>query len=90
MVNEVYAVAITLNIREAEVTYMYRKYWRIKELHKLNLICKETNGKIWIVLKLYRLIKEKEMSIEQVVNAVSIAIHNLLIWKVSINNSKNR
>ena len=34
--------------------------------------------------------KEKEMSIEQVVNAVSIAIHNLLIWKVSINNSKNR
>jgi hypothetical protein len=78
MINEVYAVAIALNLKKPEVTNMYREYWRIKKLHKLNLICKETNDKIWIVLKLYKeLIKKRHMSIEQVVNAVGIAIHKL-------------
>jgi hypothetical protein len=44
----------------------------------LNLIYKETNGKIWIVLKLYKeLIKQRGMSVEQVVNIVEIAIHKL-------------
>jgi cell division septum initiation protein DivIVA len=43
----------------------------------LNFIYKETNGKLWPFLKLYRLMKEKGMSIEQVVNAVEIAIHKL-------------
>jgi hypothetical protein len=56
---------------------MYREYWRLKGLHKLNLIYKETNGKLWPFLKLYRLIKEKGMGIEQVVNAVDINIHKL-------------
>ncbi len=47
-------------------------------MHILNLIYKETNGKIWIVLKLYKeLIKKRGMSIAQVVNVVEIAIHKL-------------
>ncbi|HKG42385.1 MAG TPA: hypothetical protein VKA98_09630 [Nitrososphaeraceae archaeon] len=56
---------------------MYREYWRLKGVHKLNLIYKETNGKLGPFLKLYRLMKEKGMSIEQIVNAVEIAIHKL-------------
>jgi hypothetical protein len=39
-------VTIVLNLREAEVTKMYREYWRLRGLHKLNLIYKETNGNI--------------------------------------------
>jgi hypothetical protein len=71
-------VAVALNSREPEITNMYREYWRLKGLHKLNLIYKETNSKIWIVLKLYKeLIKKRHMSIEQVVNIVDIAIHKL-------------
>jgi predicted DNA-binding protein YlxM (UPF0122 family) len=70
-------VAIALNLREPEATKLYREYWRLERLHKLNLIYKETNGKLGPFLKLYRLMKEKGMSIEQVVNSVDTAIHKL-------------
>jgi hypothetical protein len=70
-------VAIELNLREPEVNKLYREYWRRKRLHKVNLVYKATNGKLGPFLKLYRLMKEKGMSIEQVVNAVEIAIHKL-------------
>jgi hypothetical protein len=50
---------------------LYREYWRLRGLDKLNTLYKETNGKIWIVLKLYKeLIKKKVMSTEQIVNLV--------------------
>jgi hypothetical protein len=70
-------VAIALNLREPEATKLYREYWKLKGLHKLNSIYKETDGKLGPFLKLYRLSKEEGMSIEQVVNAVDIAIHKL-------------
>jgi archaellum component FlaC len=70
-------VAIVLNLRAPEVTRLYREYWELKRLHTLNSVYKETNGKLWPFLKLYRLMKEKGMNIEQVVNAVDIAIHKL-------------
>jgi transposase len=70
-------VAIILSLREPEVNKLYRGYWKLKRLDKLNSIYKETNGKLGPFLKLYRLMKEKGMSIEQVVNAVEIAIHKL-------------
>jgi hypothetical protein len=70
-------VAIVLNLREPEATKYYREYWRLKRLDKLIFIFKETNGKLGPFLKIYRLIKEKGMTIDQVVNAVDIAIHKL-------------
>jgi len=71
-------VAIALNLTEPRVSKMYREYWKLKRLDILNLIYKETNGKIWTFLKLYKeLIKKRHMSIEQVANAVDIAIHKL-------------
>ena len=70
-------VATILNLREPEVTKLYREYWRLERLHILNSIYKETNGKLSSFLKLYRLMKEKGMGIEQVVNVVDIAIHKL-------------
>jgi hypothetical protein len=71
-------VAIILNLREPEVTKLYRGYWKLKGLDKLNIIHKETNGKIWLLWKLYKqLIKKRHMSIEQVVNVVDIAVNRL-------------
>jgi hypothetical protein len=71
-------VATTMNLGQPEVTKLYREYWKLRGLDKLNSIYKETNGKIWIVLKLYKeLIKKRHMSIEEVVNAVDTAIHKL-------------
>jgi hypothetical protein len=71
-------VAIELNIRQSEATKYYREYWKLRGLDKLNTIHKETNGKIWSLWKLYQqLVKQRGMSVEQVVNAVEIAIHKL-------------
>jgi ethanolamine utilization protein EutP (predicted NTPase) len=71
-------VAIILNLPASKVSKLYREYWKLRGLDKLNTVYKETNGKIWIVLKLYKELKKKRhMSIEQVVNAVEIAIHKL-------------
>jgi DNA-binding CsgD family transcriptional regulator len=71
-------VAIALNIRQSDVTKYCREYWRLRGLHRLNLIYKETNGKVWPFWKLYRqLIKQRGMSIENVMNDIDISIHKL-------------
>ena len=71
-------VTTILNLPASNVSKLYREYWKLRGLDKLYTIYKETNGKIWIVLKLYKeLIKKRHMSIEQVANAVDIAIHKL-------------
>jgi hypothetical protein len=67
-----------LNLREPEVTTLYKEYCKLNRRDILNLIDKETNGKLGIFLKLYKqLIKKKGMTIEQVGNIVEIAIHKL-------------
>jgi predicted DNA-binding protein YlxM (UPF0122 family) len=70
-------VTIELNLPASKVTKLHREYWTLRGRDILNLIYKETNGKLGPFLKLYRLIKEKGMSIEQVANSVEIAIHKL-------------
>ena len=71
-------VAIELNIRQSEANKYYREYWKLRGLHKLTAIYIKTNGKIWLLWKLYKeLIKKGRMSIEQVANAVEIAVHKL-------------
>ena len=71
-------VANILNLPATKVSKLYREYWHLKGLHKLNLIYKETNGKLGPFLKLYKeLIKKRRMSIEQVANIVDTAIHKL-------------
>jgi hypothetical protein len=57
---------------------MYREYWKLRGLDKLNSIHKETNGNIWPLWKLYKeLIKKRGMRKEEVINAVDIAFHKL-------------
>ena len=69
-------VAITLNLGHPEVSKLYREYWKLKRLHRLYSAYIELGDEgLGDFLKLYRLMKEKGMSIEQVVNAVYAAIH---------------
>jgi hypothetical protein len=71
-------VAIELNLPASKVSKLYREYWKLKGLDKLYTIYKETNGKLWIVLKLYKeLIKKKSMNIEQAANAADTDINKL-------------
>ncbi len=71
-------VAIALNLRQPDATKLYNEYWKLKRMHVLNSIFKETNGKLGPILKLYKLlIKQRGMSIEQVVNAIDTAVNRL-------------
>jgi DNA-binding CsgD family transcriptional regulator len=47
-------VAIILNLRQPEVTKLYREYWKLRGLNILNTIYEETNGKLGTFLKLYK------------------------------------
>jgi len=50
-------VAITLNLRQAEVTEFYREYWKLKQLYDLSRVYEEIKGDIHSFVNLYRLIK---------------------------------
>ena len=83
-------VVIALNLSESKVSKMYVEYWKLKRLRPLYKIYEETKGKLGVLLKLFRLIKEKGMSIEQIVNAVEIDIHRLPYMGSCINRSNKR
>ncbi len=70
-------VAIALNLRESEATKFYKEYWKLKQLHNLNMVYEETKGDIEPFLKLYRLSKAKGMGVKQVVNLLAIANNDL-------------
>src|SRR5215217_8204711 len=71
-------VAVALNLRKPEATKLFIEYCKLKRLHILNSIFKETNGKLGPFLKLYQLMmRERGMRADQVANVVEIAIHKL-------------
>jgi hypothetical protein len=70
-------VAIALNLKESEATKFYKEYWKLKQLHNLNMAYEETRDDIEPFLKLYRLSKAKDMSVKQVVNLLTIASEDL-------------
>jgi hypothetical protein len=70
-------VAIALNLRESEATKFYKEYWKLKQLHNLNMVYEELRGDITPFLRLYRLSKAKGMGVKQVVNTLTIANNDL-------------
>jgi hypothetical protein len=70
-------VAIELNLRESEATKFCREYWKLKQLHNLNMVYAEIKDDIASFLKLYKLSKAKGMSIQQVIDVLEIANDDL-------------
>ena len=66
-------MAIELNLREAEVTELYKEYWNLKNLHDLNQVYEEIKDDIYSFAKLYKLAKEVGMNAQHVVNLLTIA-----------------
>jgi hypothetical protein len=69
-------VAIALNLSESEATKFYKEYWKLKQLHNLNMVYEELKGDIEPFLKLHKLSKAKGMGVKQVVNLLEIANNN--------------
>jgi transposase len=70
-------VAIELDLRESETIKFYREYWKLKQLHKLNMVYEETKGDIEPFLKLYKLAKRKGIGVRHVVDILAIANDDL-------------
>jgi hypothetical protein len=70
-------VAIALNLRESEATKFYKEFWKLKQLHNLNMVYEELRGDIEPLLRLYRLSKTKGIGVKQVVNLLTIANNDL-------------
>ena len=56
---------------------LYREYWKLKQLHSLNMVYEELQGDIEYFLKLHKLSKAKGMGVKQVVNLLQIANNDL-------------
>jgi effector-binding domain-containing protein len=70
-------VAIELNLRESEATKFCRDYWKLKQLHNLNMVYEDIKDDIRYFLKLYKLAKVKGMGVKQVVGVLAIANNDL-------------
>jgi hypothetical protein len=70
-------VAIALNLRESEATKFYKEYWKLRQLHNLNMVYEEIKGDIEPFLRLCRLAKRKGMGARHVINLLEIANTNL-------------
>src|SRR5215210_6226736 len=70
-------VSIALNLRESEATIFYKEYWKLKQLHNLNMVYEEIKDDIEPFLKLHKLSKAKDMGVKQVVNLIQIANNDL-------------
>jgi hypothetical protein len=70
-------VAIELNLRESEATEFYKEYWKLKQLHTLNIVYEEIEDDIGYFVKLYKLSKAKGMDVQQVIDVLAIGDNDL-------------
>ena len=70
-------VAIALDMREHEVTQLYKESWTLKQLYDLNSIYLETRGDLGSFVKLYKLSKEAGLNSEHVVRILKLADYDL-------------
>jgi transposase len=66
-------VAIALNLRQAEVTELYKEYWNLKNLYDLNQVHEEIKGDIGSFVNLYKLAKTAGMNTQHVIRLLAIA-----------------
>jgi hypothetical protein len=70
-------ISIALNLREPEVSKIYREYWKLRRLHNLNSLYEESGDQgIRNVLKVCRLLKKEHKTLEQLSKLLDLADEN--------------
>ena len=72
-------VAIALNMRESEITQLYKESWTLKQIYNLNSIYLETRGNLASFVRLYKLSKENGLNSEHVVKILRLVDDNNLL-----------
>ncbi|MDQ6863167.1 MAG: hypothetical protein M3044_05030 [Thermoproteota archaeon] len=81
-------VAIALDLREPEVTQLYKESWNLTQLYDLNQMYLENKGNIAPLVKLYKLTKAAGLSPEHVVTLLRIANNDLPLMDYKYENLK--
>jgi predicted transcriptional regulator len=71
--NSPIGVAIALNLRDDQVTELYKEYWNLNNLHDLNQVYEEIKGEISSFVNLYSLSKTAGMNAQHIVKLLTIA-----------------
>ena len=70
-------VAIALDMREHEVTQLYKESWTLKQIYDLNSIYLETKGDLGLFVKLFTLSQEAGINADHVVRILRLADDDL-------------
>ncbi|HKG30622.1 MAG TPA: hypothetical protein VKA91_05070, partial [Nitrososphaeraceae archaeon] len=70
-------VAIELNIKQPEATRYCREYWKLSQMHTLNMVYEEIGDDIIHIPKVHRKIKEAGMGVDQAINLIKNANNDL-------------
>jgi hypothetical protein len=70
-------VAIELNIKQPEATKYYIQYWKLRELHNLNLVYEEIRDNIVHFVQYYRKMNAACIGVEQAIRLTKIANNDL-------------
>ena len=70
-------ISIVLNLRQAEVTELYKEYWNLKNLYELNQVYEEIKDDVHSFVKLYKLAKAVGMNTQHVGKLLAIANSHL-------------
>ena len=71
-------VAIALDLREPEVTQLFKESWTLKQIYDLNSIYLETKGNLGLFVKLFTLSQEAGINAEHVIRILRLADNDLL------------
>jgi len=70
-------VAVALDMREPDVTQLFKESWSLKQINDLNSIYLETKGDLGSFVTLYKSSQEAGMNAEHVVRILSLANNDL-------------
>ena len=70
-------VAIALNLRDDQVSELYKEYWNLCHLHDLSQIYEEIKCDIGSFLNLYKLAKAAGMNAQQVIRILTVSNNHL-------------
>jgi hypothetical protein len=70
-------VAIALDMREPEVTQLYKESWTLKQIYDLNSIYLETKGNLESFVKLFNLSKAAGLTAKDVIKLLLVANNDL-------------
>jgi hypothetical protein len=73
-------VVIALDLPADDVQAIYREFWELNGMHKLNMVYEEAKDSIPSILKLHKIVEEQGMGEQEIINVLKLANNNELLY----------